>query len=96
MRESYTAGNGGQAMLDPRLSENVFVILWFFSHRSNRNLLRSVELGGAKAEVKRFLIPFSLRLETAQGCLSFQAFRGAKAFLAAVETACQAEPAVPT
>ncbi|MBQ6159457.1 MAG: hypothetical protein IJK24_00775 [Oscillospiraceae bacterium] len=58
--------------------------------------LRSVELGGAKAEVKRFLIPFSLRLETAQGCLSFQAFRGAKAFLAAVETACQAEPAVPT
>ena len=54
--------------------------------------LRALELEGTKAEVTRFVVPLSLRLETAQGSLVFQGFRGAKAFLAAVEEACGAKP----
>ena len=46
--------------------------------------LGMIELSGAKAEVKRFLIPLSLTLETARGRFSFQGFRDAKRWLSAV------------
>jgi hypothetical protein len=51
--------------------------------------LRRVELRGGRAEVKRFLVPISLSLETQEGCFEFKGFRDAKAWLAAVEAACR-------
>lgn len=50
--------------------------------------LRVVELTGAKAEVRRFLVPLSLTLDSPQGRFEFRGFRDAKQWLAAVEAAC--------
>ena len=51
--------------------------------------LRVVELTGAKAEVRRFLVPLALTLESPQGVFEFKGFRDAKPWLAAVEAACR-------
>ncbi len=51
--------------------------------------LRVIELSGAKAEVRRFLIPLSLTLDSPQGRFEFRGFRDAKQWLAAVEAACK-------
>lgn len=50
--------------------------------------LRVVELSGAKAEVRRFLVPLSLTLDSPQGRFAFKGFRDAKQWLAAVEETC--------
>jgi hypothetical protein len=50
--------------------------------------LRVIELRGGKTELTRFLLPISLRLDTAQGSFEFKGFRDAKKWLAAVEAAC--------
>lgn len=50
--------------------------------------LRVVELSGAKAEVKRFLVPLALTLDTPQGRFEFKGFRDAKDWLTAVAAAC--------
>ena len=57
--------------------------------------LRVLELRGAKTTLARFLVPLSLRLETAQGVYEFKGFRGAGAWLAAVEEACRSLPYSP-
>lgn len=51
--------------------------------------LRLVDLRGAKAEIKRVLVPVSLTLDTAQGRFELKGFRGAKQFLEAVEQTCK-------
>ena len=46
--------------------------------------LRVIELRGAKPELKRFLLPIRLTLNTPQGRFEFTGFRDAKAWLAGV------------